>query len=542
MAANEQKLISQAIKKAKKSTGWMFEDAFDTLKKLKRVPSVEEALGLASLLGDAKLLEACLIAGAKPASAAKWGLPDQCNCIKLLLEAGIDPNIRSQKQNSSGWLEIVAFRGKAKDAQLLLVNGIDVDQRGMNNETALIRATKERKSNLVKVLLQHGADVHLTDEYGATALTYAGDVGDDAITEMLLSHGAKVNLGGHTHYEPLVRAVYGKGPKRLKCVKLLVEAGALTNFTKENGGCLLASAAYSGGAETCQYLIDIGMPVDGHDGQSGPLISSIDSDDTKSLEVLVQAGAKLDSQLPINDNGPLTTPLEYAKLCRKRKAINIITAALAGSPPSLSKTTKQSTAHKNKVFSTSPKQNAADISSAWIHIEAWLKDHAPETRHSLNRKATDKQLIKAQATIGYKFPEELANYYQRHNGQKENAPCLVPADYASDVGYLLLSLAQAIQEWKMCNELTEAGEFRERKADVSKGIRSKIWHSGWLPIGSNGGGDYLCVDLDPTKAGKAGQVLSLNHESQTRLLVAKSIKEWLINISEALETGDWVPE
>jgi cell wall assembly regulator SMI1 len=70
------------------------------------------------------------------------------------------------------------------------------------------------------------------------------------------------------------------------------------------------------------------------------------------------------------------------------------------------------------------------------------------------------------------------------------------------------------------------------------GIQSIWWDEGWIPFADNFRCDYICLDLQPTKHGKRGQVIHFNHESGRRLLLAKSFGAWLAEVAQSLADTD----
>ena len=98
-------------------------------------------------------------------------------------------------------------------------------------------------------------------------------------------------------------------------------------------------------------------------------------------------------------------------------------------------------------------------------------------------------------------------------------------------GYRLLPLKEILAEWKRWKKLTDMGEFKNMKSGPDKGIRDDWWNPGWVPFADNGMGDLFCVDLAPTPAGTAGQVITMNHETSKRELLAPSFAAWLADLA-----------
>jgi cell wall assembly regulator SMI1 len=57
---------------------------------------------------------------------------------------------------------------------------------------------------------------------------------------------------------------------------------------------------------------------------------------------------------------------------------------------------------------------------------------------------------------------------------------------------------------------------------------------------SDGCGNHICIDLDPTEDGNFGQVIQMWHDSSNRELYASSFKEWINNYLNDLEQGKFV--
>jgi ankyrin repeat protein len=83
--------------------------------------------------------------------------------------------------------------------------GISLDSQDphMFNETALIAAVLDYKTNVVEYLLQRKVNLNLMDNSGGTALIWAVSSGDTNIVKMLLEHGAQSSFRdphGNTAY------------------------------------------------------------------------------------------------------------------------------------------------------------------------------------------------------------------------------------------------------------------------------------------------------------------------------------------------------
>lgn len=75
-----------------------------------------------------------------------------------------------------------------------LKGGVDVNSAGMDGMTALMHASSNGHSEVVKCLLDRGADSSLADEDGDTALTHAKINSRHEVESLLRSRGVAIVL------------------------------------------------------------------------------------------------------------------------------------------------------------------------------------------------------------------------------------------------------------------------------------------------------------------------------------------------------------
>jgi len=122
--------------------------------------------------------------------------------IKLLLDSGADPNIRSHRFNIFGStyytpLMFASNQGNNDIVELLLQPkyNTNVDLVDNYNNTSLAIATYNRHTEIVKMLLDSRADPNIkNDEDGNTALMDASEKGYYEIVQLLLENGANPNI------------------------------------------------------------------------------------------------------------------------------------------------------------------------------------------------------------------------------------------------------------------------------------------------------------------------------------------------------------
>lgn len=121
------------------------------------------------------------------------------------------------------------------------------------------------------------------------------------------------------------------------------------------------------------------------------------------------------------------------------------------------------------------------------------------------------------------FQQEMKSFYSVYNGQAWDV------GVESFVRNLTLSpLAEIMDNWLFLQEEFDPDDLLP---DIEYGVEVQplLWHKKWIPIAENGGGDYLCLDTDPTEQGVVGQVLYFWHDWGKRTTDAKSLFEFIEN-------------
>lgn len=173
----------------------------------------------------------------------------------------------------------------------------------------------------------------------------------------------------------------------------------------------------------------------------------------------------------------------------------------------------------------------------WDRIKAALEKIAPQLLEQLNPGISEKELIVFEEKTGVTLPEDFVAFYKIHNGQSSESAGLVN-------GEELLSLQQIYDQWKVWKEVLEDGGFEDEDgpytSDPQNGIKNDWWNSMWLPVTHNGGGDHICIDLNPAEGGTKGQMIQMWHDDPERSIEAGSFKEWIENYVVLLESGQMV--
>ncbi|WP_160714365.1 SMI1/KNR4 family protein [Chitinophaga solisilvae] len=173
----------------------------------------------------------------------------------------------------------------------------------------------------------------------------------------------------------------------------------------------------------------------------------------------------------------------------------------------------------------------------WTRWENWMKQYAPKLLTILNSGVSQEVLESLEKLIGKAMPDDFKAFYVVHNGQQRVRTGLVDADQ-------LLPVEDIIEKWHYWQDLLDAGTFQYNGEPIASepdtGIRNNWWNPLWIPITSDGFGNYHCIDLDPAPEGTYGQIITLWHDDGHREIIAPSFREWIAQYLDAVERGDYI--
>ena len=176
------------------------------------------------------------------------------------------------------------------------------------------------------------------------------------------------------------------------------------------------------------------------------------------------------------------------------------------------------------------------VAAAWTRIEKWLAANAGETLEALSRGASAASIAEVERTTGVKLPAAVRASYRRLDG--DDGSGIFPAIETEEMAYSPMPLSRVASEWRSGSKFARSYPA-DAEFDADRGIRREYWNPGWIPIATNGGGDYHCIDLSPAAGGTVGQVIEWRHETDERRLLAPSWEHRLTELADGLESGKY---
>lgn len=163
-------------------------------------------------------------------------------------------------------------------------------------------------------------------------------------------------------------------------------------------------------------------------------------------------------------------------------------------------------------------------------IEHWLRNNAVKIfNHSLQIPADINEVNRLQSLLDRKLPDDFKQLYLWHNGlnDEKNFGSLF---YGMD----FFPIDRIISEYLVRKGNYEIEPIPLEKADPEIDPLN-LYNTYWIRFAFDGSHTGLYLDLSPTGKGKYGQVIFIDDEYETGILVAGSTEELVENLKNDLE-------
>ena len=255
--------------------------------------------------------------------------------VRLLLEAGVDPNPGDSESPFARPLFSASFAGHAQVVELLLEHGARIHQHD-GHATALHAAAVSGSIETAQILMENGARVDTVDDLGESPIHRASYNGNPEMVQFLLDRGAQGDRMDFRGRTPLAFAITGRedddddSQGHLEVARILLQHGPCVNLAGPDGLTPLAVAAMLGKTSMVELLLENGASVDTADKTGeNPLLLAAGGGHLDVVQALIQGGANLDVQSLFG-----ITPI-YKAACHEH--IEVLGVLLeAGGDPTLS--------------------------------------------------------------------------------------------------------------------------------------------------------------------------------------------------------------
>ena len=159
----------------------------------------------------------------------------------------------------------------------------------------------------------------------------------------------------------------------------------------------------------------------------------------------------------------------------------------------------------------------------------WLYNNASPVLKSLNKGASEDEIIELEKFIGVKLPEDVRIFYKEFNSELLVCYPFFTMEF--------LSIKRVALDWEVWNDMFVYGGLPDDKSTPDFGVKNDWWNPKWIPLFADGGGNSFCIDLDPDIGGTMGQIITMEHDADERQVLAKSLNELLAKYIKLLNSG-----
>lgn len=399
------------------------------------------------------------------------------NAVRLLLEAGADPNRTADWDDAPTPLIAAAERNRAGIVERLLRAGARIESRGKRGQTALIAAARAGAKEVLQVLCDAGANVDAQDEERWTALHFAALHQFVEGIRILIDHGANPSVTVTNRMTPLTLALAVRAEETAflllaggataegedgalsqavqlrnpDLVRAMLERDALVNAGRY---LAFSNAVGSGNREIIQAFFDHGYnpAIEDHEGKpvgQSALATAVRGDEDWVVKELLRRG------LNPNLSGFQGLPLELAVERKNATAVRLLLEA--GADPLLPDR------QKRRIIDAAPEGEIRDLLQAHLPAksEAETRMDEPEDYPSYRRNI--------RRPLDYLLAEGL---FQGYNDLAFRA-LRAGADPDSDTnGWPAIVLAAALEDPAMVRELIARGADINATVDLSSSSQS----------------------------------------------------------------------
>ena len=182
------------------------------------------------------------------------------------------------------------------------------------------------------------------------------------------------------------------------------------------------------------------------------------------------------------------------------------------------------------------------ITESWETIIEWGNRNAPEMLEDLNTGASEEQIAALEAELGQPIPSEFRESLLIHNGESDGWPCKVFANYGAYLG-----TESILENWKQRKEIAaEVGNYEDQMPDqeqqirdgiifVEGPVRPKLFLPEWIPIMDCNSDVFWALDMNPVEGGISGQIIAVDWEGCSWMVIADSFGSFIRNYAQELE-------
>lgn len=230
---------------------------------------------------------------------------DIADVEEVLPEGSIHDSFGPYEEHLVHW---AAWHGRPDVLSLLVGLGADIDAGDIDGATPLLFAAQVGQREVFQEALALGADASRQNVGGVTLLHVAATGGDPTIIQESVALGLDVDARTRNGNTPLMRA------QTTEAALALLSAGASINARNQEGWTALHNAAYRH-ADLVAALVSHGADVHARTTIGlTPLMAVVNAGDLEAVDVLLEAGARVNDSTLDGNSTPLALAVSHGHL------------------------------------------------------------------------------------------------------------------------------------------------------------------------------------------------------------------------------------
>jgi cell wall assembly regulator SMI1 len=189
------------------------------------------------------------------------------------------------------------------------------------------------------------------------------------------------------------------------------------------------------------------------------------------------------------------------------------------------------------------------IKAAWNAWLAALEAKGIAARSIVRPGASEEQISELEQAIGARLPQEARELYLLADGQEDifKIDGLASNKVLAPLfgGYEFNSLEDIAGQWASWREIREQYTPAELDDNFNDSVEvrgrdpvHKLYtHESWIPFATDGGGNSLALDLDPTAGGTRGQIIVIGSDEDQRRVLAPCLSAFIAGLAAMLDVG-----
>ncbi len=157
--------------------------------------------------------------------------------------------------------------------------------------------------------------------------------------------------------------------------------------------------------------------------------------------------------------------------------------------------------------------------SKWHAFKEGIREEFKSPFEYLNPPASNEAIQSIEQRIACSMPKEFIELYKDCDGENDKG-------LGIGFGLRLLSIQEIHAEMDNWGEIIAGGleDFNDRcKSTPKNAIQLVYANCKWVPLFSDGAGNFLGMDFDPGPKGKAGQIINFGRDEEEKKVISKTL-------------------